>query len=91
MPRKLSEWNKTVKKVYNQFKGTMVKGKPFSFGDALKKASSMKKGMKKSMKKACKGKRGTRRMRGGNLEEEEEEEGLMTPNASPSNASPPKE
>ena len=72
MARKQSEWNKTVARVYKQFKGTMVKGKPFSLGDAMKKASQMK----KSVKKMPKGKKGTRKMRGGE-EMKEEKGGLL--------------
>jgi hypothetical protein len=44
MPRKQSEWNKTVKRVFSENKGKMVNGKPYSLGDAMKDASKLKKG-----------------------------------------------
>jgi hypothetical protein len=56
--RKQSAWNKVVAGVYKQFKGTTVKGKPFSLGDAMKKASQMKKSGMSMFK-------GTRKTRGG--------------------------
>jgi len=66
--RKQSAWNKVVAGVYKQFKGTTVKGKPFSLGDAMKKASQMKKSGMSMFK-------GTRKTRGGGGDTKEGGEG----------------